>query len=80
MLRMLDINKLSFQSIQFVRGELLESTDTGKLEYIKATLLNFNVRDVMDNQEGVPFTKEEWGTSEKARSLEFVVDRKANYM
>lgn len=62
---------------RFIQGEVLEeSTESRKLDYIKA---NLNVRALKEGREGLAFSSQEWEQHEKAKKMEFEMDSTASY-
>ncbi len=62
-----------------VKGELLETTDTKKAEYIRTTIERFNASEIMAKSKGKALAKEEWKIEETKRKLEFRVDPDVDY-
>lgn len=66
-------------NVQLMAGHLIETADLHNLEYIRARLGPVDVPDVMENNEGIPLSNEEWLTWEQSRSVEHTISLSGRY-
>jgi hypothetical protein len=66
-------------NLRLISGELLEAADTHDLEYIRARLGPIDTQEIIQNQEAIAFTNEEWLEWEQARTVENTIPLHGRY-
>jgi hypothetical protein len=66
-------------NVQLMAGHLIETADLHNLEYIRARLGPVDIPDVMENNEGIPLSNEEWLAWEQSRSIEHTISLSGRY-
>jgi hypothetical protein len=66
-------------NLRLISGHLLETAETRNLEYIRARLGPLDIGEIIENQNGITFSNEEWIESEQSRTVENIIPSTGRY-